>query len=104
MALYRARRGLSPGDVDALIEALRDPEIVRQIARRQGLAGKIAKIKTKTGLPIHDEGRIRQVLDMVFNRAVEYKIDPVSVQKIFEILIVMSEEWQKGWSGDGNLP
>jgi digeranylgeranylglycerophospholipid reductase len=31
MALYRARRGLSPADVDAILSALRAPEIVREI-------------------------------------------------------------------------
>ncbi|MDD1666518.1 MAG: NAD(P)/FAD-dependent oxidoreductase [Methanomicrobiales archaeon] len=31
MALYRARRALSPGEVDALLAALGDPEIVREI-------------------------------------------------------------------------
>lgn len=31
MALYRARRGLSPADVDAILSALRDPDIVREI-------------------------------------------------------------------------
>src|SRR5512136_169116 len=31
MALYRARRNLSPADVDAVIGALRDPEIVKEI-------------------------------------------------------------------------
>jgi geranylgeranyl reductase family protein len=31
MALYRARRGLSAADVDAIISALRDPDIVREI-------------------------------------------------------------------------
>jgi geranylgeranyl reductase family protein len=30
-AVYRARRGLSPAEVDAVIEALRDPDIVRDI-------------------------------------------------------------------------
>jgi digeranylgeranylglycerophospholipid reductase len=31
MALYKARRGLSPADVDAILSALRDPDIVREI-------------------------------------------------------------------------
>ena len=31
MALYRARRGLSPAQVDAILEALRDPDTVREI-------------------------------------------------------------------------
>jgi len=34
-----------------------DHEIVRLIARRQELAGKIAKIKISRGLPVHDEKR-----------------------------------------------
>jgi len=31
MALYRARRGLSPADMDAILSAFRDPDIVREI-------------------------------------------------------------------------
>ena len=31
MALYRARRGLSPAEIDDIISALRDPDIVREI-------------------------------------------------------------------------
>jgi chorismate mutase len=81
-----------------------DLEIVRLIAKRQDLAGKIARIKISRGLPVHDEPRSREVLASVFNRAVEYKIDPVSVQKIFEILVAMSEERQRECSGEGNLP
>lgn len=81
-----------------------DHEIVRLIARRQELIGKIAKIKSSKGLPIHDEHRTQKVLEAVFNHAVECKIDPVSVQKIFETLISMSEDRQRGCSGEGNLP
>jgi len=33
MALYRARRELSPGEVDAVLAALNDPEIVKEIER-----------------------------------------------------------------------
>jgi chorismate mutase len=81
-----------------------DSEIIRQIAKRQDLAGKIARLKFAQGLPVHDEKRTRAVLDDIFNRAVEAKIDPVSVQKIFEILVAMSEERQRECQGDGNLP
>jgi len=35
---------------------------------------------------------------------VEAKVDPVSVQKIFGILVEMSEERQQECMGDGNLP
>jgi len=81
-----------------------DAHIIRLIAQRQELAGKIAQVKIHGGLPIHDKQRTSRVLEDVFNLAVESKIDPVAVQKIFEILIAMSEDRQRGFSGEGNLP
>jgi chorismate mutase len=81
-----------------------DNEIIRQIAKRQELAGKIARLKFTQGLPVHDEKRTKTVLDAIFNRSVEAKIDPVAVQKIFEILVTMSEERQRECQGEGNLP
>ncbi|TFG89483.1 MAG: chorismate mutase [Candidatus Atribacteria bacterium] len=81
-----------------------DAHIIRLIAHRQELAGKIAQFKIHDGLPIRDMQRTTTVLEDAFNQAVESKIDPVAVQKIFEILISMSEERQRGLFGDGNLP
>ena len=81
-----------------------DAYIIHLIAQRQELAGKIAQVKIHRGLPIQDKIRTSKVLENVFNLAVESKIDPVAVQKIFEILISMSEDRQRGFSGDGNLP
>ena len=81
-----------------------DNEIIRQIAKRQELAKKIARLKFSGGFPIHDEKRTKDVLEGIFNRSVEAKIDPVAVQKIFEILVAMSEERQRECQGDGNLP
>jgi chorismate mutase len=81
-----------------------DTGIIRLIAERQKLAGKIAQIKVKKSLPIHDQERTEKVLDAVFDQAVESRIDPVAVQNIFKILIAMSEDRQRGCSGEGNLP
>jgi chorismate mutase len=81
-----------------------DTGIVRLIAERQELALKIAQIKIKEGIPVHDEKRATEVLNSVFEQAVEQKIDPVVVQKVFELLIAMSEDRQRGCSGEGNLP
>ena len=81
-----------------------DRKIIRLIALRQNYAGSIAKIKINKGIPIHDEQRTTEVLESAFNLAVECKIDPVAVQKIFDILITMSEDRQKDCSGEGNLP
>lgn len=81
-----------------------DSEIIRLIARRQKLAAKIARIKIANSLPVHDGERANTVLDSVYEQATEHRIDPVSVRKIFAILIAMSEERQRECSGDGNLP
>jgi chorismate mutase len=81
-----------------------DTKIIRLIAERQKLAGKIAQIKIAKGIPVHDQERTEKVLESVFEQAVESRIDPVAVQKVFEILIAMSEDRQRECSGDGNLP
>lgn len=94
MSLDRVRAEIS--DVDR--------RIIRLIARRQKLAAKIAQIKVAHNIPIHDGNRASDVLASAFDQAVECRIDPVSVQKIFGILIAMSEERQRECSGDGNLP
>lgn len=81
-----------------------DSEIIRLIAERQKLAGKIARIKIAQNIPVHDGERANNVLDSVYEQATERRIDAVSVKKIFGILITMSEERQRECSGDGNLP
>jgi len=83
-----------------------DTRIIRLIAKRQQLAGRIARIKIAEGMPIHDQDRTEKVLGSVFEQAVESRIDPVAVQKIFEMLIAMSEDRQRECSdsGDENLP
>lgn len=92
------------------IEALRaeitriDLQIIDLIAERQKIAGKIAQVKMNEGLPIHDLKRTHEVLEDAFTAAVEKNINPVSIQKIFEVLIEMSEERQRECSGEGNLP
>jgi chorismate mutase len=100
-----------PGDVHGMsLDEVRneisnvDAGLIRLITERQKLAGKIARIKIAKGIPIHDQERTEKVLKSVFEQAVEARIDPVAVQKIFEILIAMSEERQHECSGDGNLP
>lgn len=81
-----------------------DAGIIRLIAQRQKLAGKIARIKIENGIPIHDQHQTEKVLESVFIMAAESRIDPVAVKKIFQVLIAMSEDRQRECSGDGNLP
>jgi chorismate mutase len=81
-----------------------DAAIIRLIAKRQELAKKVAEIKIREGIAIHDGKRTADVLESVSTQAEGIEIDPVAVKTIFEILIAMSEECQRECSGDGNLP
>lgn len=92
--------------LDAVRDEIRgiDEEIVDLIVKRQKLAAKIARIKQEEDLPIHDESQQKAVLGRAFTYAVERRVDPVAVRRIFELLIDMSEERQRECSGDGNLP
>ena len=94
MTLEKVRREISATDT----------AIIRLIAKRQELAEEVIRIKVREGLQVHDERRTHQVLESVFSQATELKIDPVAVQGIFRILIAMSEERQREFSGEGNLP
>ena len=87
----------------AAIEAI-DLGIIGLIADRQQVSARIAAIKHHRGLPVRDEEQSRRVLERIFDAAVEKGVDPVAVQQVFEILIAMSEERQREWSGEGNLP
>jgi chorismate mutase len=53
---------------------------------------------------VHDDRRTHEVLEHAYNYAVEKGINPLSVRKIFGLLIEMSEEKQRECQGDGNLP
>jgi chorismate mutase len=81
-----------------------DQKIISLIVERQHRAAQLALLKHREGLPIRDEKRRNEVLEEVFSMAVERQIDPVYTQKIFELLIEMSEQRQRGCSGEGNLP
>jgi len=81
-----------------------DARFLKLIAERQRLAGEMAHLKFREGIPIRDPGQRERVLERAFDRAVESKVDPVSVQKIFDTLVQMSEDRQQECMGDGNLP
>jgi chorismate mutase len=81
-----------------------DARLIKLIAERQRLAGEMAHLKFREGVPIRDAGQREHVLKRAFDRAVESKVDPVSTQRIFDILVQMSEDRQLECMGDGNLP
>jgi chorismate mutase len=81
-----------------------DGRIIKLIAERQRLAGEMAHLKFREGIPIRDAEQRERVLERAFERAVESMVDPVSVQKVFDLLVQMSEDRQQECMGDGNLP
>ncbi|GAA5261476.1 chorismate mutase [Methanocalculus sp. MC3] len=81
-----------------------DAGIVDLIKRRQSLAGMMAHEKVKAGRPPVDPAQREQVIARAVDRAVEAGIDPTGVREIFNRLVVMSEDKQRGCMGDGNLP
>ncbi len=81
-----------------------DARIIRLIAQRQHLAGRLAHLKYQQGLPVHDETQQARVLQRASTRAVEAKVNPVPVQQIFHALVEMSEEQQRESLGERNLP
>ena len=89
--------GMSLDQVRAQISMV-DAAIIRLIAKRQELANQVAEIKQREGISIHDEKRVAVVLETVSREAEKSGIDPAAVKKIFEILIAMSEERQRGRS------
>ena len=72
-----------------------DEEIIELIAERQALGKKIAAIKHRDGIPVHDHQRKSDVLAYVMQVAKEKHIDPVPIKTIFETLIAMNEKQQR---------
>ena len=81
-----------------------DTEIIRLIAHRQELAEEIIRIKIRKGLPVHDGDRTPGYWRRCSTRPWSAGSTRYAVQEIFRILIAMSEERQREFSGDGNLP
>jgi chorismate mutase len=81
-----------------------DEELLRPMARRMELAGRVLEEKRKRDMPISDDQQNELVLKWAMERATELNIDPAGVKEIFSILIRMSIDRQREMDGKGNLP
>jgi chorismate mutase len=81
-----------------------DEELLRLMARRMELAGRVVEEKRKRSMPISDDRQNELVLKRSMERATELNIDPAGVKEIFSILIRMSIDRQHEMAGEGNLP
>ncbi len=81
-----------------------DLEILRLLAKRMQLAGRIVEIKKKEGMAINDDRQNELVLKRAMEKALELGLDTGAVKELFKVIIDMSISRQHELSGEGKLP
>jgi chorismate mutase len=81
-----------------------DMEILRLLARRMDLVGRILEEKKRQGMAINDDRQNELVLKRAMEKAVELNLDTAAVKDIFQTIIEMSISRQHELSGEGRLP
>jgi chorismate mutase-like protein len=76
-------------ELDALraeIDAV-DEELVRALARRFEIVMRVAEYKARTGTPMMQSARVREVANRSAALAHAHGLDPAMVRRLFELLI-----------------
>lgn len=81
-----------------------DLEILRLLAKRMQLAGRIVEIKKREGMAINDDRQNDLVLNRAMDRALELGLDTAAIKELFRQIIAMSISRQHQLSGEGRLP
>lgn len=81
-----------------------DLEILRLLAKRMQLAGRIVEIKKKEGIAINDDKQNELVVKRAMEKALELGLDTGAVKELFKAIIDMSISRQHELSGEGRLP
>ncbi|BAI60241.1 putative chorismate mutase [Methanocella paludicola SANAE] len=81
-----------------------DLEILRLLAKRMQLAGRIVEIKKKEGIAINDDKQNELVVKRAMEKALELGLDTGAVKELFKVIIDMSISRQHELSGEGRLP
>jgi chorismate mutase len=81
-----------------------DMEILRLLARRMDLVGRILEEKKRQGMAINDDRQNELVLKRAMEKALELNLDTAAVKDIFQTIIEMSISRQHELSGEGRLP
>lgn len=77
-----------------------DQSIVELLGRRMDLVDEINREKVERKEPVHDEERVKAVLETVTDTATESGLDSHAVREIFEIIIEQCEERQYELRGE----
>lgn len=81
-----------------------DLEILRLLAKRMQLAGRIVEIKKRQGIAINDDRQNELVVKRAMEKALELGLDTGAVKELFKVIIDMSISRQHELSGEGRLP
>jgi len=68
--------------------------IIKSIAERMKVAGRIGLEKKESGIPVEDKGRENVVLNKVRDLALAENLNPVEIQNIYQRIISISKEAQ----------
>ncbi len=83
------------------LEALReeieiiDGTIIEHLAVRKMLSEKIGQLKMEMGKAVFDAEREKHLLEQHRRLSLEYELDPVFVEKLFEMILLYSRDLQK---------
>lgn len=72
-----------------------DSDICKLIAKRFKVTQKIGLYKIKNNLPLQDKKREAMMMQKFAKKAKFFKIDPVLLQKIFQLIIKKTKEGYK---------
>ncbi len=81
-----------------------DLDILRLLAKRMQLAGRIVEIKKTEGMAINDDRQNELVVKRAMEKALELGLDTGAVKELFKVIIDMSISRQHELSGEGKLP
>ena len=71
-----------------------DNEIVRQLARRRGLALRLARLKKELDIPIYDRKREQALVARVKAWGAEHELNEEFVEVVFRLIVMNSKETQ----------
>ncbi len=72
-----------------------DDQILTLLEKRVTLAKRIALVKTKSGIPIRDEQREKELLERVASQAESLGLNPELTRRIFREIIELAVDVQR---------
>jgi chorismate mutase len=78
-----------------------DAVLIEKLAQRQNLSRQIGRLKVELGKAVLDVSREAQLFQYYQKLSVDYELDPIFVQHLFELIFAHSRDLQQRGSLDG---